>query len=215
VYDPEVSDTVPAARRAERFNSWSHFAGALLALAALVALVARALSAGDPARLLSFAVYGASLVALYTASSLYHALQGRPKAVFRKLDHLAIYLLIAGTYTPFALLKLRNPLGLTLLAVVWCLAALGCVLEFVSRRRVFSVALYLGMGWLALAVVRPLAQALQGYGLTWVLAGGALYTLGTVFYALDRRFPSAHGVFHVLVLAGSASHFVAVWVYLA
>lgn len=205
----------PRGRGLERFNSWSHFVGALLALAGLVALVSRALAADDRVKLLSFIVYGGSLVALYVASSLYHALDGRPKAVFRRLDHLAIYVLIAGTYTPFALLTLRDTLGTTLLAAVWGLAGLGFALEFVSRRRALSVALYLGMGWLALTVLRPLAQALQGHGLAWIVLGGVLYTLGTMFYALGRRHPAAHGVFHVLVLAGSVSHFVAVWVCLA
>ncbi len=200
---------------AERFNSASHFAGALLALAALAALVWRALGTGDRTRLVGLAVYGASLLALYTASTLYHSFEGPVKAWLRKLDHLAIYLLIAGTYTPFALLKLRDSLGLTLLVVIWALAALGAVIEFLPVTRALSVGLYLVMGWLAVGVFRPLALALDGAGLAWLLAGGALYTLGTVFYALDKRWPAAHGVFHVFVLAGSASHFVAVWGWVA
>lgn len=200
---------------AERFNSASHFAGALLALAALVALVWRAAGSGDRTRLAGLAIYGGSLLALYTASTLYHALEGRVKLFLRKLDHLAIYLLIAGTYTPFALLKLRDSLGLTLLVVIWALAALGIVIEFLPVTRALSVGLYLAMGWLALGVIRPLALALDGTGLAWVLAGGLCYTLGTVFYAFDKRWPAAHGVFHVFVLAGSVSHFVAVWGWVA
>ncbi len=200
---------------AERFNSASHLAGALLALAALVALVWRALGSGDRTRLASLAVYGGSLLALYTASTLYHAFQGPVKAWLRKLDHLAIYLLIAGTYTPFALLKLRDSLGLTLLVVIWSLAALGALIEFLPVTRALSVGLYLAMGWLALGVVRPMAAALDGAGLAWVLAGGLCYTLGTLFYAFDKRWPAAHGVFHVFVLAGSLSHFVAVWGWVA
>ncbi len=200
---------------AERFNSASHFAGALLALAALVALVWRAAGSGDRTRLAGLAIYGSSLLALYTASTLYHAFEGRVKLFLRKLDHLAIYLLIAGTYTPFALLKLRDSLGLTLLVVIWVLAALGIVIEFLPVTRALSVGLYLAMGWLALGVIRPLALALDGAGLAWVLAGGLCYTLGTVFYAFDKRWPAAHGVFHVFVLAGSVSHFVAVWGWVA
>lgn len=199
----------------ERFNAASHLAGAGLALVALVALVARAAGDGDRLKLAGFVVYGTSLVTLYAASSTYHAVEGRLKPAFRTLDHVAITFLIAGTYTPFALVTLRGRGGLSLLAAIWALAALGTVTALVPQARRLSLALYLAMGWLALPVMGPLASALRGSGLAWVLLGGIFYTTGAAFYALDRRWPAAHGVFHVLVLAGSASHFVAIWIYVA
>ena len=199
----------------ERFNAMSHLAGTVLAIAALAALVLRAAPGTDRVKLASLAVYGTSLVALYAASSTYHAVEGHLKPMLRTLDHVAITFLIAGTYTPFALVTLRDKGGMLLLAAVWGLAALGCVLTLVPAARKWSLALYLGMGWVGLAALGPLASALSGPGLAWVLLGGVLYTLGAGFYALDRRWPAAHGVFHVLVLAGSVSHFVAVWAYVA
>ena len=199
----------------ERFNAWSHGVGAVLACVGLFALVIRARGEADPAKMASLAVYGLSLVALYTASAAYHAAQGRVRAVFRRLDHLAIYLAIAGSYTPFALLTLGQTQGRILLVAVWSLAALGFVIECVPRARVVSLALYLLMGWLALPVVAPLAESLTARGFAWVLAGGLLYTAGAACFALDRRYPAAHGAFHVFVLAGSISHYVAVWVYVA
>jgi hemolysin III len=203
--------------------------GALLAALGLAALVWRALDSADRVKLPSLVVYGSSLVALYVASTLYHAARGRLKALFRKLDHVAIYVLIAGTYTPFALVTLRDSWGVPLLAAVWTLAALGIALELsqraraapasprprIVRRRVAAVGLYLAMGWLALGALRPLARALEGGGLTLLLAGGVLYTVGTLFYALDRRYAHAHGVFHVFVLAGSACHYAVVWFWVA
>jgi hemolysin III len=199
----------------ERFNAWSHGVGAALALFGLFALLTRSLRDADPAKVASLAVYGLSMLALYTASAVYHATRGRVRVVFRKLDHLAIYLAIAGSYTPFAWLTLGGAQGRVLLVAVWGLAAVGFAMELVPRARALSLALYLVMGWLAVPVVVPLAQALKGYGFTWVLAGGLLYTAGAGFFALDRRYPAAHGLFHVFVLAGSISHFVAVWVYVA
>lgn len=214
----------------ERFNSLTHLCGALAAAGGLVALMWRASGSADRVKLTSLAVYGLSLVALYTASATYHGVRGRLKAAFRKLDHMAIYVLIAGSYTPFALITLRDSWGPPLLVVVWALAALGIALEASERfpaqapapprrpivwRRVLAVALYLAMGWLALGVLRPLARALQGPGLALLLAGGGLYTLGTLFYALDRRYAHAHGVFHLLVLGGSACHYAAVWFWVA
>ena len=197
----------------ERFNAWSHGVGAALALLGLLALLTRSLREADPAKVASLAVYGLSLVALYTASAAYHATRGRVRVVFRRLDHLAIYLAIAGSYTPFAWLTLGGVQGRVLLVAVWALAAVGFAMELVPRVRALSLGLYLVMGWLAVLVVIPLAEGLRGYGFAWLLGGGLLYTAGAGFFALDRRYPAAHGVFHMFVLAGSISHFVAVWVY--
>jgi hemolysin III len=201
--------------RGERFNGLSHLAGALLAGAGASFLLAtRALDAWQAT---GIAIYGATLLFLFLVSTLYHSARGRPKAVLRKLDHCAIYLLIAGTYTPFALVTLRGAWGWSLLGVAWGLAALGIVQELLLGKgaRVGSLALYLAMGWMGLVAIGPLAAALGASGLAWLLAGGALYTGGVVFYVLDERFRHFHGIWHLFVLGGSSSHFVAVAAYVA
>jgi hemolysin III len=203
--------TRPLPPGVELFSSWSHGLGAMLALGGLVALLGNAGARGRSWA--SLLPYGGSLVVLYAASALYHAHQGRWKRLFQRLDHVAIYLVIAGSYTPFAVLKLGTPLALGLCGALWGLAALGTVLEFLPGARTARVVLCLTMGWLAMLVIRPMAQALGSAGLSWVVAGGLLYTLGALFYVLDKRWPVAHGIFHVFVLGGSASHFIAVWAY--
>ncbi|MDO9569604.1 MAG: hemolysin III family protein [Hydrogenophaga sp.] len=201
----------------ERFNSITHLVGAVLAVAGAAALITSASLKGDPWRIVGFSVYGAMLVALYLASTLYHALRGRAKAVFQKLDHCSIYLLIAGSYTPFALVSLQGPWGWSLLGVVWALAALGIVQEIWLARgaRVLSLVIYVLMGWLALVAVVPLWQALGPAGFAWLAAGGALYTLGIAFYANDHRLRHAHGIWHLFVLGGSACHFFTLLLYVA
>jgi hemolysin III len=203
--------------RGEIFNSVTHLAGSVLAAAGLVTLLLLGAREGDPWKISSFAVYGASLVALYLFSTLYHSLKGRAKAFFRKLDHTSIYLLIAGTYTPFALNPLRGPVGYGLLALVWAIAAIGILQEFLlkQRRRALSVTLYLLMGWLALAVVVPLARALGLPGMALLFCGGILYTVGVVFYVLDEKMAHSHGIFHLFVLGGSVAHFLVVLFYVA
>jgi hemolysin III len=201
--------------RGEIFNSVTHLVGSVLATAGLVTLLAAGAREGDPWKMASFAVYGVTLVALYLFSTLYHSLKGRGKAFFRKLDHTSIYLLIAGTYTPFALNPLRGPVGYALLAAVWVLAAIGILQEFLleRRRRALSVALYVFMGWLALAVITPLARALGLSGLALLFCGGILYTVGVVFYILDEKMAHSHGIFHLFVLGGSVAHFLVVFFY--
>jgi hemolysin III len=201
----------------ERFNGYSHLAGAVLALAAAVALIVSASLRGDPWRIVSFSIYGASLFLLYLVSTLYHGSRGRAKDVLRKLDHCAIYLLIAGTYTPFTLVTLNGPWGWSLFGVVWGLAAIGIVQELTLARgaRWSSLAIYLAMGWVALVATVPLFNALGPGGFAWVAAGGAIYTAGIVFYLYDERFRHWHGIWHLFVLAGSATHFGAIWLYLA
>ena len=201
----------------ERFNGISHLIGAALALAGLALLVVNAARQADAWKIVSFSLYGATLFALYGSSTLYHSLRGRAKAIFRRLDHLAIYLLIAGTYTPFALVTLRGGWGWSLFGVVWGLAIVGMMLEYLPRQgpRILPVAIYLLMGWLALIALRPLMQALPPAGLVWLLAGGLFYTVGVLFYALDARLRHAHGVWHLFVLAGSISHYFAVLFYVA
>ena len=202
-------------RNDERFNSISHLIGTALAIAGLAVLVVKAAKQGDPWRIVSFSIYGASLVALYVSSTLYHGFTGRAKKVLQKIDHIAIYLLIAGTYTPFTLVTLRGSWGWTIFGVVWGLAIVGILVEVFQRggRRAIPVILYLLMGWVAMVALRPLLRALPGAGFAWLLAGGIFYTGGVVFYALDKKYPYAHGIWHLFVLAGSISHYLAVLVY--
>jgi hemolysin III len=193
----------------ERFNSISHLVGAGLALVGAIVLVTLAARLGDPWKIVSFSIYGAMLVALYVFSTIYHSVRGRAKALLRKLDHCAIYLLIAGTYTPFALVSLRGTWGWWLLGIVWSLALFGIVQELMlgKRTRVLSLVLYVLMGWLALVAVVPLWHALTPPGFAWLLAGGALYTGGLVFYATDHRLRHGHGMWHLCVVSGSGCHF--------
>ena len=197
----------------ERFNGYTHLAGAILAAAGATVLVTMAAIKGDPWRVATFAIYGATLFLLYLVSTLYHSVRrGRAKDVLRKLDHCSIYLLIAGTYTPFMLVSLRGAWGWSILGVVWGLAIVGIVQElcFARGARPVSLAIYLVMGWLALVAIVPLLEALQWTGLLWVAAGGLVYTIGIVFYLFDERVPHFHGIWHLFVLAGSAIHYAAV-----
>lgn len=201
--------------KGERFNSISHLVGAALALAGLVVLVVVASQDGDTRRIVSFSVYGATLFLLYFVSTLYHGLPGRAKHVFRILDHQAIYLLIAGSYTPFTLVTLNGSVGWWMFGAIWGLAVLGLVLDALPRRgaRVLPFVIYFVMGWMILLALDPLLETLPLAGFWWLLAGGIFYTSGIVFFALDRRYPWMHGVWHLFVLAGSASHFVAILFY--
>jgi hemolysin III len=195
-------------------NSITHGVGAVLSIAGLVALVVAAALRGTAWHIVTCSVYGASLVLLYLASTLYHALpQGRAKHVFQIIDHSAIYLLIAGTYTPFTLVTLRGAWGWVLFGLVWALAAIGIVFKslFIGRLAVLSTVVYILMGWCAVIAIRPLLHALPWNAFLWLLAGGLAYTLGVIFFA--AKYPYAHTVWHLCVLAGSACHFVAVWKY--
>lgn len=201
----------------ERFNSISHLVGAALAVAGTALLIVLAARVGDPWKIVSFSVYGAMLVALYVFSTLYHSLRGRAKAILRKFDHCAIYLLIAGSYTPFALVSLRGPWGWSLFGAVWALAALGITQEIwlAKDKRILSLVIYLLMGWLALVAIVPLWLALTPAGFAWLAAGGALYTVGIFFYATDHKLRHGHGVWHLFVLGGSTAHFFTVLLHVA
>jgi hemolysin III len=196
----------------ERFNGYTHLAGALLAIAGASALINLAAVRADPWRLASFSIYGTTLCLLYLASTLYHGTRGRAKLIFRKLDHCAIYLVIAGTYTPFALVTLNGEYGWTLFGAVWSLALVGILQEcYVARgARVTSLLIYLLMGWIAIFQLEPLIEALTWNGFTWLLGGGLIYTAGVVFYLYDERFRHWHGIWHLCVLGGSAVHYVAI-----
>ena len=204
--------------KGERFNSISHLCGAILALTGLVVLVVFASLQGDPWKIVSFSIYGASLVLLYLASTLYHSLRGRAKVIFQLLDHQAIYLLIAGTYTPFALVTLRGGWGWSLFGVVWGLAVLGVVIDSLpatrKSRRIIPLALYLVMGWLCLAALGPLLDKLPAAGFALLLSGGIAYTAGIGFYLFDGHIRYFHGIWHLFVLGGSICHFFAILFYL-
>lgn len=201
--------------RGERFNTISHLVGAALALAGAAALVVFAGFDGEARKVVSFSVYGLTLFLLYLVSTLYHGLGGRAKKVFMILDHQAIYLLIAGTYTPFTLFTLRGATGWWLFGAVWGLAVIGIVLDALPRRgrRIIPLIIYLVMGWMIVFALDPLLATFTPAGFRWLLAGGVLYTLGVVFFILDHWYPWAHGVWHLFVLAGSASHYISIAVY--
>jgi len=199
----------------ERFNSITHLAGAALALAGLVVLVVFAALQGDVWKIVSFSIYGTSLFLLYTLSTLYHSLRGRAKQIFMKLDHVAIYLLIAGTYTPLTLVTLRGAWGWTLFGIVWGLAIIGIVVDVLHRQgsRRIQILIYLLMGWLIVVALYPLVQIMPTGGLILLVLGGLFYTGGIVFYALDERIKHAHGIWHLFVLAGSISHYLIMLLY--
>lgn len=199
----------------EILNAITHGIGAMFALAGLIILVVLACIHGNAWHIVSVSLYGASLFLLYLASTLYHSLTNpKAKYVFKIFDHAAIYLLIAGTYTPFCLIILQGVLGWAIFGAVWSLAVSGIVLKifFVRRFRKLSTACYIIMGWMVLAFIKPLAAAMPVAGLLWLLAGGLSYTAGALFY-LDRRIPYNHAVWHLFVLGGSVSHFIAILYY--
>lgn len=201
----------------EKFNSISHSAGALLAAIGGVLLIVLAAQSGDPWKIVSFSVYSATLLTLYLTSTFYHAVRGAAKDVLRKLDHCAIYLLIAGSYTPFTLVTLRGELGWWMFGAVWGLALVGIVQELwiAKGARVLSLVIYLLMGWLAVIGIVPLIAALSWDGFWWLVGGGLFYTVGIGFYATDHKVRHGHGVWHLFVLAGSVCHYVAVLRYVA
>ena len=196
----------------EKFNAITHLVGAILALVGVVVLIVLAVIGGDLWKVVSVSIYGVTLVMLYSFSALYHSLRGRAKNILRELDHHSIYLLIAGSYTPFCLVTLRGSSGWALFSVVWGLAVLGSLqeLKFKNGARVLSVVIYVIMGWAAIFAMVQLQQVLGPSGFIWLLAGGLFYTIGIVFYVIDTRFIHAHGIWHLFVMAGSASHYIAI-----
>jgi hemolysin III len=198
-------------------NAVTHGLGLAASLIGLPVLVVAAAGRGDAALVIGCSVFAASLIALYAASTLYHAVRpSRAKQLLRVVDHVAIYLLIAGTYTPFTLGVLRGAWGWTLFGLVWSFAALGIVFKTVLGMRYprASTVFYLAMGWHAVIAMRPLVAQVPWPGLVWIAAGGLLYTGGVVFYVLEHRRYS-HAVWHVFVLGGSVCHFFAVLWYAA
>ncbi len=199
----------------ELANSLTHAIGALLGLVGLAVLVTSAGLQGDATRVVSFSIYGACLVLLYLASTLYHAVRSaRLKRTFRVVDHAAIFLLIAGSYTPVTLVTLQGAWGWTLFGLIWGFALGGTVLEvfFMDRFRWLTIGAYVGMGWLVVIAAKPLVEAMPAGGLVWLAAGGVCYTGGVAFYVW-KRLPFNHAIWHLFVLAGSVCHFLSFYFY--
>ncbi len=195
----------------ERFNAWTHLVGVLFALTGATWLIVYASLYTDAQAIASVSIYGAAMVLLYAVSTLYHSVRGRAKRILQKCDHLSIYLMIAGSYTPFCLISLRGPWGWSLFGVVWGLALIGIVQELWQRSetRLLSLVIYAVMGWAVVVATGPLIQALGTAGFVWLAAGGLFYTAGIGFFVFDhvRHF---HGIWHLFVIAGSLMHYIAI-----
>lgn len=202
----------------EKFNSITHLVGAVLALTGFGSLLTIGIQQRDPLLLLSFTVYGLMLVLLYTMSTLYHSFHPvKLKHFFQQLDHVSIYLLIAGTYTPFMLVSLGNGNGPIILAFVWVLAITGILLDLFIKKRIelLQIIIYLMMGWVCTIEWTNLNNAIPENGIIWLISGGLSYTIGIIFYVLDdkNKLRHSHGIWHLFVLFGSISHFISIIVY--
>jgi hemolysin III len=208
-------ENAPYGFREELLNSVTHGAGVLLSVAALVLLIVFSSLYGGARHVVSCTIFGVTLILLYSASTLYHSFR-KPhlKRVFKIFDHSCIYLLIAGTYTPFLIVVLRGVMGWTLFGVIWFLAATGVIFKifFAHRFKILSTIAYVIMGWIIIFAIKPLIDSLPAYGIVWLVAGGLAYTLGVVFYVW-KKLPFNHAIWHLFVLAGSVCHFIAVIFY--
>ncbi len=210
-----MSDVTRYSTGEEIANAVTHGVGALLSIAGLAVLVSFASLYGDAWHIVSASIFGASLILLYTSSTLYHSIwHSRARQILQRFDHSAIFLLIAGTYTPFALVNLRGPWGWAMLGLVWSMALLGIALQCCPRKRNerLSLALYLGMGWMALAAIKPFLAHVEPGGLILLVIGGLSYSLGVIFYVWEKLSYN-HAIWHGFVLAGSVFHFFAVLFY--
>jgi hemolysin III len=201
--------------KGERFNTITHLVGSIAALVGLVVLIVTASDQGDVLPIVSVTIYGTTLALLYISSTLYHSLRGKAKNIFQKLDHLAIYLLIAGTYTPFVLVTLGKTWGWVIFGLVWGLAILGIILDLLPQKsnRLIPLIVYLTMGWIIIIAIKPLIHALGMVGFGWLLLGGLAYTFGVIFYIYDERVRHFHGIWHLFVLAGSTIQYFTVYYY--
>lgn len=203
--------------KGEFFNSISHLIGVFLAVAGVSVMMTLASLTQDPYKIISCAVFGAMMIFLYGFSTMYHSVQGGSKHLFKKLDHIAIYLMIAGTYTPFSLVTLRGQYGWPIFIGIWSLALFGALQELFrvpSPKRKLSLVLYLGMGWLIVFVGHTLWSLLSTTALTLLVLGGLFYTFGVIFFVNDEKWKHAHGIWHLFVLAGSTSHFFCVLLFI-
>lgn len=211
-----MANTHTYSRKEEIANAITHGIGALLSVAALVLLVVYAALNGTAWHVVSFSIYGATMLLLYINSTLVHSLrEGKAKDFFEFMDHSSIYLFIAGTYTPFMLVAIRGPLGWTLFGIAWGIAVFGVFFKafFVKRFLFMSTIFYIAMGWMIVIAWGPLTEAVAGRGILLLVLGGVTYTLGTVFYVW-RGFPYHHAIWHLFVLAGTILHFFVVLLYI-
>lgn len=199
--------------KGELFNSISHLVAAALALIGASVLITLAAVEGDVLKIVSYSVYSATLFILYLCSTLYHSFQGRAKAIFQRFDHLAIYLLIAGTYTPFALVAIKGATGWWLFGVVWSLAVIGLIIENLPIKgpRIIPIVIYIMMGWACIFTLDVMIEGMSEMGFAFLLAGGIVYTSGVFFYVLDNWYPWCHEIWHLFVMAGSVCHYVAIF----
>jgi len=202
----------------EKLNSITHLIGAVLALIGFGALLTISIQSHNPLLIVSFTIFGFTLTLLYTMSTLYHSFHPpQLKKIFQKLDHVSIYLLIAGTYTPYMLVSLRESNGLTMLVMIWLLAAIGLLLDIFIPKRIewLQMLIYLTMGWVCTLNFSELQAAMPNAGVVWLTIGGIAYTAGIVFYILDnlKKLRHAHGIWHLFVLSGSICHFISIVTY--
>jgi hemolysin III len=198
--------------KGELFNSISHLVATVLALIGASVLITLAAVEGDTLKIVSYSAYSATLFLLYLSSTLYHSFQGRAKEVFQRFDHLAIYLLIAGTYTPFALIAIKGATGWWLFGAVWTLALIGMIVENLPIKgpRIIPNVIYIMMGWACVFTIDTMIASLSQMGFALLLAGGIVYTIGVIFYVLDHWYPWCHEIWHLFVIGGSACHYFAI-----
>lgn len=199
--------------KGEFFNSISHLVAAAFALVGASVLITLAAVEGDVLKIVSYSIYSATLFVLYLTSTLYHSFQGRVKDLFQKFDHHAIYLLIAGTYTPFALIAVEGVAGWWLFGVVWGLATVGMIIENlpIPGPRVLPIIIYIAMGWACVFTMESMIAGMSEMGFYFLLVGGIIYTAGVIFYVLDHWYPWCHGIWHLFVVGGSVCHYFAIF----
>ena len=203
--------------KGERFNSISHLIGVILACVGVSFLISSSAVQNDIFKIVAFSIYGTILIGLYLVSTIYHSIQGPWKNIFRQLDYLSIYVMIAGSYTPFTLITLRGAWGWSLFAAIWILAVLGIIQEIYlgKKTRKYSLIIYLLMGWLIVIAIKPLIASLAPAGLWWLIIGGLSYTFGVIFFVRDEQFRHFHGIWHLFVMGGSICQFVSLYLYVA
>ena len=201
--------------KGEKLNSITHLVGLGLSLIGAIAIILKSDFSGNLAKLVSNALFGITVIALYAASTGFHVTRGSVKALWAKADHSGIYLLIAGTYTPLSILQYEGPMDGLLIALVWGAAVFGIFKEIrASHRNQPPLMLYLLLGWVSVAAVIPIVRNIPGHGLLWLLVGGGLYTLGVPFYVNSTRWRHAHGIWHLFVLAGTCAHYYTIYSYI-
>lgn len=203
--------------KGERFNSISHLIGIVLACIGVSFLIAKVVDKNDVLKIVAFSIYGAILILLYLVSTIYHSTKGNVKNFFRQMDYVSIYLMIAGSYTPFTLITLHGVWGWSIFGVIWGLALIGIIQEFLvgKKTRKYSLIIYVLMGWLIVVAIKPLIEMLPRVGLWWMVAGGLAYTFGIIFFLLDEKYRHFHGYWHLCVLAGSICQFICLLFYVA